>query len=81
MDKMGYPRGLVKYSTQHAMKQGWTHAQMVRRIFRPRVLIYTGILWTIVIAVGVSLALRTPFKVDVVRDRASLARIVAGGKI
>jgi cytochrome c oxidase accessory protein FixG len=81
MDKMGYPRGLVKYSTQHAMKEGWTHTQVVRRIFRPRVLIYTGILWVIVLAVGVSLALRTPFKVDVVRDRASLARIVSGGKI
>jgi polyferredoxin len=45
------------------------------------VLIYNLILWTIVIPVGVSLAMRTPFKVDVVRDRASLARIVAGGKI
>jgi polyferredoxin len=29
----------------------------------------------------VSLALRTPLKVDVVRDRASLARIVAGGRL
>ena len=28
-----------------------------------------------------SLAVRTPFKVDVVRDRAALARIVAGGKL
>ena len=27
------------------------------------------------------LALRTPFKVDIVRDRGSLARIVSGGKI
>lgn len=81
MDKMGYSRGLVKYSTQHAMKQGWTHAQVVRRVFRPRVLIYTGILLVIVIGAGVSLALRTPFKVDVVRDRASLARIVSDGKI
>ena len=28
-----------------------------------------------------SLALRTPLKVDVVRDRAALSRIVAGGKL
>jgi cytochrome c oxidase accessory protein FixG len=81
MDKMGYARGLVKYSTQHAMKQGWSHAQVVRNIFRPRVLLYTGLLLSIIVAVGVSLAVRTPFRVDVVRDRASLARIVAGGKI
>jgi cytochrome c oxidase accessory protein FixG len=81
MDKMGYARGLVKYSTQHAMKQGWSHAQVVRNIFRPRVLLYTGLLLSIIVAVGISLAVRTPFRVDVVRDRASLARIVAGGKI
>ena len=81
MDKMGYARGLVKYSTQHAMKQGWNHEQVMRQIFRPRVLLYTGLLLSIIIAVGVSLAVRTPFKVDVVRDRASLARIVSGGKI
>jgi cytochrome c oxidase accessory protein FixG len=81
MDKMGYARGLVKYSTQHAMKQGWSHAQVVRNIFRPRVLLYTGLLSSIIVAVGISLAVRTPFKVDVVRDRASLARIVGGGKI
>lgn len=81
MDKMGYARGLVKYSTQHAMKQGWSHQQVIRQIFRPRVMLYAGLLLSIVIAVVVSLAVRTPFKVDVVRDRASLARIVAGGKI
>ncbi len=81
MDKMGYARGLVKYSTQHAMQQGWSHAQVVRHIFRPRVLLYAGLLLSIIVAVGISLAVRIPFKVDVVRDRASLARIVAGGKI
>jgi cytochrome c oxidase accessory protein FixG len=81
MDKMGYARGLVKYSTQHALQQGWTQAQVLRRVFRPRVLIYTGILLAIVLAVSLSLAWRKPFKVDVVRDRASLARMVAGGQI
>jgi polyferredoxin len=81
MDKVGYPRGLVKYSTEHAIQQNWTKAQTMRHILRPRVLIYTGILAAIVLAMGVSLALRTPFKVDVVRDRGSLARIVSGGRI
>jgi polyferredoxin len=40
-----------------------------------------GILGLIVLALFTSLVLRTPFKVDVVRDRATLARIVSGGKI
>jgi cytochrome c oxidase accessory protein FixG len=81
MDKVGYPRGLVKYSTEHAIQQNWTKAQTLRHILRPRVLVYTAILGAIIVAMGVSLALRTPFKVDVVRDRGSLARIASGGKI
>jgi polyferredoxin len=81
MDKVGYARGLVKYTTEHALQQKWTKAQTMRHIFRPRVLIYTAILLAVVAAMGVSLALRLPFKVDVDRDRGSLARIAEGGKI
>jgi len=81
MDKMGYARGLVKYSTQNAVKNKWTRAQTWKHVFRPRVLIYTAILTTICVAMLVSLALRTPLKVDVVRDRGVMARIVAGGMI
>ncbi|MFM2059464.1 MAG: hypothetical protein RLY71_3849 [Pseudomonadota bacterium] len=81
MDKMGYARGLVRYTTQNGIAQKWTRAQMIRRALRPRVLIYTVILFVIVGAVGTSIWLRDPFKVDVVRDRASLARIVEDGKI
>jgi cytochrome c oxidase accessory protein FixG len=81
MDKVGYERGLVKYSTQHAVEQGWTRAQTFRHILRPRVLIYAAILSAVSLALLVSLALRTPLKVDVVRDRGVMARIVAGGRL
>jgi cytochrome c oxidase accessory protein FixG len=81
MDKVGYPRGLVKYSTQNGMAQGWSTAQMVRRAFRPRVLVYSGILALITLAVMVSLYLRVPLKVDVIRDRGALARMVEQGRI
>ena len=81
MDKVGYPRGLVKYSTANAMKNKWSSAQTLRHVLRPRVLMYSAVLLAIVTAMAVSLALRTPFKVDVVRDRGALARIVQGGKI
>ncbi len=81
MDKMGYARGLVKYTTQNAMNQHWTKSQTLRHVLRPRILVYTVILGAIVIAMLVSLSLRTPFKVDVVRDRGVMARIVSGGKI
>ena len=81
MDKMDYPRGLIRYSTQNAVAQGWGKAQLLRRVFRPRVLVYSAILLAVTAALFISLVLRAPFKVDVVRDRASLARIVSGGKI
>ena len=63
------------------MANKWTTRQTLMRVLRPRVLVYTSILMAIVIAVGVSLAVRTPFKVDVVRDRATLARITEDGGI
>jgi cytochrome c oxidase accessory protein FixG len=81
MDKVGYARGLVKYSTQHALDEKWSRAEIIRHVFRPRVMIYTTILGVVVAAMTISIAMRIPFKVDVVRDRGSLARIADGGKI
>lgn len=81
MDKMGYPRGLVKYTTQNALTLQYTGVQMLKRTFRPRVLVYTGILAVIVIAMLASLEMRIPFKVNVVRDRGVMARLVTGGQI
>ncbi len=81
MDKVGYARGLVKYSTENALKHHWSRARTLRHVLRPRVLGYSAVLLAIVTAMAVSLALRTPFKVDVVRDRGALARMVQGGKI
>ncbi len=81
MDKMGYARGLVRYSTEHAVKEHWSRGDIIRHVFRPRVMIYSAILALIVVGMAVSLILRSPFKVDVVRDRGSLARIAEGGNI
>jgi cytochrome c oxidase accessory protein FixG len=81
MDKFGYARGLVKYSTQNAMTGGWDQAQIIRRALRPRVLVYSAVLAAIAVGVGVSLTLRVPMKVDVIRDRGALARMVEQGRI
>jgi cytochrome c oxidase accessory protein FixG len=81
MDKMHYPRGLVRYVTQHGLDRQLEPAAMWRRVARPRVIIYTLILLLIVGALTASVALRSPFRVDVVRDRASLARIVDDGLV
>ncbi|EHR72306.1 cytochrome c oxidase accessory protein FixG [Burkholderiales bacterium JOSHI_001] len=81
MDKMNYPRGLIRYDTQNGLAQHLNWRQKLARIFRPRVMVYTAVLVLIVSGLLVSLGLRTTFKVDVVRDRASLARIVDEGRI
>ncbi|MEO7335585.1 MAG: cytochrome c oxidase accessory protein CcoG [Caldimonas sp.] len=79
MDKMNYPRGLIRYATQNAMQNRWSKAMMWKRAFRPRVLVYGAILVCIATAFVTSLALRSPFKADIVRDRGTLARMVQDG--
>ena len=79
MDKMHYPRGLIRNSTENGMAQKLSQTQMVKRIFRPRVLIYTAALSVITIGMLWSLLARANFKVDVQRDRGSVARMVGQG--
>jgi cytochrome c oxidase accessory protein FixG len=81
MDKMNYPRGLIRFSTQNAIARGWSRAQIWRHVLRLRVLVYGAVLLALCVALLVSLVVRTPLKVDVVRDRAALSRIVAGGML
>ena len=81
MDKLGYAKGLVRYSTQNAMDNKWTPQQIWQQLTRPRIQIYTMILVAITVGLFVSLSLRTPFKVDVVRDRSTLSRITEYGTL
>ena len=81
MQKMAYPQGLIRYDTQNGMEAGWSRRQLMRRVLRPRVLVYTAVLTLLVGGLMASLVTRTPFRVDVVRDRASLARIAEGGRL
>jgi cytochrome c oxidase accessory protein FixG len=81
MKKMNYAPGLVRYDTQNGLAQHLTRAQRLRRVFRPRVLVYTAVLFLIVSALATSIALRSPFRVDIVRDRATLARQVEDGEV
>jgi cytochrome c oxidase accessory protein FixG len=75
MDKLGRPRGLIRYSTTHAMQGRRT------RLVRPRVAVYGAILLLIVCAAAFSLYLRVPLRVDVIRDRAAIAREVGDEEI
>jgi cytochrome c oxidase accessory protein FixG len=81
MAKIDLPPGLIRYSTEHALANGWSLAQVRQRVLRPRVLIYTALLALIVGVLGAALALRTPLKLDVIRDRGVMGREVEDGLI
>ncbi|MDR1423976.1 MAG: cytochrome c oxidase accessory protein CcoG [Azoarcus sp.] len=69
MDKMSKLRGLVRYTTEHAIREGWNRAEIVRHVRRPRTLVYGAILLVIVGAFLWGLATRTALRVDVLPDR------------
>jgi cytochrome c oxidase accessory protein FixG len=81
MEKMGYAKGLIRYATENGVAGGWTRLQMLRRAVRPRVLIYGAVLAAASIAFATSVALRSPFQFDVIKDRGTLARIVDEGAV
>ncbi len=81
MEKVGLPKGLVRYSTTNALRSNLDSSAMWRRVFRPRVLVYSGFLLAITAALAVALALRVPLKVDLIRDRGALAREADGDRV
>ena len=81
MDKMGYAKGLIRYSTENGVVNGWTRLQMFKRALRPRVLIYGAVLSAASVTFAASVAMRSPFKFDVVKDRGALARVVEEGAV
>ena len=81
MDKMDYPRGLIRYSTEHAMEKHWGRKEILAHLIRPRTLIYGTILVLIVAATVYGIATRLPLKVDVIRDRGVMSRELDNGMI
>ena len=81
MEKMNYPKGLIRYSTENALAQHWGWRDIAGHIIRPRVVIYTAILSAVTIAWIWGLATKPVLRVDVIRDRGTLAREVEGGLI
>jgi len=75
MDKMSYPRGLVRYTSQKAMEGSTSH------VIRPRMIVYGVLLGTLIAGFVVSISMRTPVGLDVMRDRNALYRRLADGSI
>jgi len=72
MDKMGYPQGLIRYTTQNAL------IGATSRIIRPRIIIYGLILVSLFGIFLYLLSQRLPVGLDIIRDRNQLYRETSG---
>ena len=75
MDKMKYPRGLVRYTTENTLNGKTTH------ILRPRIIVYSLVLASLFAALVIAIGMRTPVELDIIRDRNTLYREVKGGLV
>ena len=75
MDKMQYPRGLIRYTTENAL------AGKPQRVLRPRTLIYGGLLAFLLVTFAWGVMHRSALIVEILRDRNALYRETSGGDI
>lgn len=75
MTKMGYPKGLISYTTEHTL-QG-----RPAKIFRPKLVGYFMVLLVVSGAFMINLAIRKPLELDIIRDRGALYRETPEGLI
>ncbi len=75
MDRVGLSRGLIRYTTQHALDHERT------RLLRPRALIYATLLASLVAGFIIAVSLRSPVSLDVIRDRNILYKLTDDGQV
>ena len=75
MLKMGYPKGLIRYSTQNAIDGKPT------RVLRPRIVVYAMILLALVVGWSWGVGARSVLIAEVLRDRNALYRTAGDGRI
>jgi cytochrome c oxidase accessory protein FixG len=81
MDKLEYPRGLIRYTSERAVLERLSPQSIRKNLLRPRVLIYAILMFVLVAVFIGAMATRTTLRVDVIRDRGVLGREVPGGLI
>lgn len=78
MDKLAAPRGLIRLTTQNALEQNRPAPRLWQR---PRAVVYGSLIATVFILMAVGLWQREPFRMDILRDRAVMARETQDGYI
>ena len=75
MDKLGYPRGLIRYATQNAID-----GKPVR-VLRPRIVLYGLLLLALLAGFAWGVTHRSPLIVEALRDRNALYRVNERGAV
>lgn len=81
MDKIGRPRGLIRYTTEAVLDGQYTDQEWFARLKRPRVVMYAVILGLVFSITTASFIMRNSFKVDIIKDRATLVRETQDGQL
>ena len=66
MDKMLYPRGLIRYTSEHELQGGTTHW------LRPRIIGYVAVLCLMIGVFSYNIVTRVPLELTTIRDRNQL---------
>lgn len=74
MDKVHYPRGLIRYTTEAALKKEYPESHIKKRLLRPRVVGYGVVLLVVFAALVFSLLHRDTVRVDIIKDRGVMVR-------
>ena len=75
MDKMGYEKGLIRYTTEHNLSGERTNP------LRPRLIGYGAALTVMISLFSYTIATRIPLAMDIIRDRGALHRITPNGMV
>ncbi|WP_037586755.1 cytochrome c oxidase accessory protein CcoG [Stenoxybacter acetivorans] len=74
MDKTGFPRGLIRYTTEAALEKKYPESHIKNRLLRPRVLGYGAVLLVVFSVLVTSLVTRNTLRVDIIKDRGVMVR-------
>ncbi|WP_370293609.1 cytochrome c oxidase accessory protein CcoG [Thalassolituus sp.] len=75
MEKLDKPKGLIRYTTENELEGKKTH------ILRPRLFGYAAALIIMIGGLGYSIVSRTPFELDIERDRGRLYQLTVNDTI
>lgn len=78
MDKMGYARGLIRYTTENVIQGKYPDQKILSHALRPRTVIYGLVLLAIISTFAISLFNRVPLRVDAIRDRIAIRETAEG---